>query len=1094
MRQLGIICGLGLIGLIFVGCEQLGEGQKMFKKSCQLQVKDLRCEYRTNPLGIDSKQPRLSWIITSERRSQEQKAYQILVAGSKEKLLAGKADLWDSGKVESDKTNQVVYKGKPLQSRMQCYWMVRVWGRKGKASPWSEAALWTMGLLKKSEWQGKWIGYDEPRRKLEAKDSLDLAGTSWIWYPEENPAAQAAVGKVCFRRVFEIPTDRKIKKASCIVSADNSYKCFINQQKVQEGNNFKTAERFDVIKYLHTGRNVLAVKADNAGKSANPAGLIAILEVQFTQGDPLLIRTDGQWLAAQNIKGSDWQKQEFDVSAWKPAKILGKLGIEPWGNKVKVVSTEILLPPVRYLRKGFSLTKPVKQALVYVTALGLYELHLNGQRVGNDYFSPGWTDFNTRIYYQTYDVTGMVKQGDNVIGSLLADGWYSGYIGWGHRRDHYGKNARLLAQLEVEYQDGSREKIVTDGSWRASTGPLLEADFLMGESYNACKENPGWDKAKFNAKSWKKVDITKSVAAKMQAYPGVPVQIFQEIKPIKITEPKKGTYVFDMGTNFAGFARLKAKGEKGQKIVLRFAERLNPDGTIYTTNLRGARTTDTYVCRGGGVEQWHPRFTFHGFQYVEVTGFPGKCDKDAITGLELTSATPVVGNFHCSDEMANTLYHNICQTQRANFIELPTDCPQRDERLGWMGDAQIYVRTATYNTDVAAFFTKWLVDVTDAQLDDGAFTDVSPLLEGLGGGTAAWGDAGVICPWTIYQVYGDKRILRKNYQAMADWIEYCKGTTKDLLRPAKGYGDWLSIKADTPKEVLSTAYFANSTHLVAKAAKVIGKNEDALKYSKLYEQIKKAFNKAYVDEKGRIKGNTQTVYVLALAFDLLPKDKRAHAKNYLVEDIKQRGWHLSTGFVGTKDLMQVLTAIGRTDVAYRLFQNKTFPSWGFSIQHGATSIWERWDGWTPEKGFQNPGMNSFAHYSFGAVGEWMFKTVGGIDTKGPGYKHIIIHPRPGGNLTSAQVSYNSIEGMIATDWQVNGDIMNLKVTIPANTTATVYLPVVDDKAKITESGKPADSSCGVTCLGMEKDNRVFKIGSGCYEFVVEGVKTIPMVK
>ena len=443
--------------------------------------------------------------------------------------------------------------------------------------------------------------------------------------------------------------------------------------------------------------------------------------------------------------------------------------------------------------------------------------------------------------------------------------------------------------------------------------------------------------------------------------------------------------------------------------------------------------------------------------------------------------------------MTNTLYHNICQTQRANFIDIPTDCPQRDERMGWMGDAQIYIRTATYNTDVAAFFTKWLVDVEDAQLDNGAFSDVSPRKVAEAGGVAAWGDAGVICPWTIYQVYGDQRILTRHYDAMEEWIAYCKGTTNDtLLRPAHGYGDWLSIKADTPKDVLATAYFAYSTKLVAQTAQVLGKAQDAQKYRQLFDDIKQAFNEAYVAADGRIKGNTQTVYVLALAFDLLDADKRALAAEHLVNDIQQRNWHLSTGFVGTKDLMATLTRIGRTDVAYNLFHNDSFPSWGFSIAHGATSIWERWDGWTPENGFQDPGMNSFAHYSFGAVCEWMFKTIAGIDTDGPAYKHIIIRPRPDGRLAWAKTSYNSIRGKIATDWKIKvrddqgrrNETLTLNVTIPANTTATVLVPTAKatDIKEGTRSALTADS---VRFVGTEGDNAVFEIGSGDYTFTTK---------
>ena len=492
---------------------------------------------------------------------------------------------------------------------------------------------------------------------------------------------------------------------------------------------------------------------------------------------------------------------------------------------------------------------------------------------------------------------------------MLAAGWYSGGHRLGASADTTtATSPRLLAQLEIELADGTIQTIATDGSWKTAFGPYVEGEFLAGETYDATKEIPGWASPGLNDAAWQPVAVTESIPAKLQAFPGVTVQETGVLRPVKITEPKPGVYVFDLGQNFAGFARLKVRGPAGTKVVLRFAEVLNPDGTIYTTNLRGARATDTYVLKGEGEEVWQPRFTFHGFRYVEVTGYPGKPGEDAITGIAINSNIPLVGSFECSSPMVNRLYQNIVWTQRANFISVPTDCPQRDERLGWTGDAETFVRAATYNADVAAFFTKWLVDLEDAQRPDGEFPDVAPRVVDLGGGVAAWADAGTICPWTIYQVYNDRRLLEKHYAAMVRWVEYCRKNSKDLLRPAAGFGDWLSIKADTPLDVIATAYFAYSTHLTAEAARTLGKQDDARKYDELFQQIKEAFNKAYVAPDGRIKGNTQTCYVLALWFDLLPTEKRAAAVRYLVDDIKSRDTHLSTGFVGTSVLMPTLSA------------------------------------------------------------------------------------------------------------------------------------------------------------------------------------------
>jgi len=1045
-----------------------------------LTTENLRCEYLVNPLGIDETQPRLSWTTQSTGRARAQSAYRILVAGDPKRLQRDAGDLWDSGKVMSDRSIQIAYDGVPLKSQMRCYWKVRVWDKDGEPSGWSKPAYWTMGLLSPDDWKARWIAFDASRKRPEGVQKLDLSKAQWIWHVEGDAAAGAPIGTRYFRTEFIIPQARELLSATCAVTADNSFKMFLNGRRIRNGNNFKQIVTGDVKEHLLPGKNVLAVEAKNEGDAPNPAGVLAILRLQFADGAPATIVSDNTWRASDSA-GADWMNVDFDARNWRNAQAVGAYGAAPWGE-LNVVSGELFLPPAQYLRKQFSLEKSVQRATIYASALGNYELHINGRQVSDAYFTPGWTDYNVRVYYNTFDVTSLLRRGFNVVGGILADGWYSGHIGWMHIRDHYGKDPRFMAQLHVEYADGTSETIVTDRTWTAAAGPILEGDFLMGETYDARREMPGWSTAPFDGSKWQPVKVVEAAAAAIEAYPSVLVRQFQQIKPVSIAQPEPGAYVYDMGTNFAGFVRLKvANAKPGQKIVLRFAERLNPDGTIYTTNLRDARATDIYLCKGKGDEVWQPRFTFHGFQYVELTGYPGKPDLDSILGVELTSDTPVTGSFECSDTLANTLYRNICQTQRANFIDIPTDCPQRDERLGWMGDAQIYVRTATYNTDVSAFFTKWLVDVEDAQLENGAFSDVSPRKVAIGGGTAAWGDAGVICPWTIYKVYGDTRVLAEHYDSMQKWIEYCKGASQGLLRPAEGYGDWLSIQADTPKDVLATAYFARSTKLVAEIAAVLGKKDDAQKYEQLFENIRQAFNDAYVTEDGKIKGDTQTVYVLALAFDLLPKEKREIATKHLADNIRDRNWRLSTGFVGTKDLMATLTRFGATDVAYHLFHSESFPSWGFSIRHGATSIWERWDGWTPEAGFQDAGMNSFAHYSFGAVAEWMFKTIGGIDTEDSAYQRIIIHPRPGGRISWAKAGYNSIQGKIATAWKVQDGEFSLEVTIPTNTVATVYIPA-KDAAAVREDRRPATNTVGVRFVEMQGNNAIFEVGSGHYKF------------
>jgi len=1066
---------LGILALVVLATPVAAAG---------LRVVSPRCEYLVDPQGVDVAAPRLSWLVESDERGQKQTAYQILVASSREKLAADQGDLWDTGKVASDETTGVAYAGKKLASHVPCFWKVRVWDKDGQASPYSAAAGWSMGLLSQDEWKAEWIGCDKFR--VHNRPDADFGAAKWIWHTAD-PKMNAPKGSRLFLSSFTIPEGSAITKAELMVTADDSYRFVINtgqvSQSIPGGDGFRAANVIDVADRVKLGVNDVRVQVTNG--APGPAALIARITVHTADGKIYTHVTDASWKST-NKPGAFWHNREIDASSWPNAVVVGNHGDEPWGITKR---DELFLPPVPYLRTEFTAAKPVARAVLYATALGIYDGYVNGRRVADDRFSPGWTDYTKRVYYRAFDVTADVKPGKNALGAVLSDGWYSGYIGWGHHRNHFGKKPRFRAQLHLFYADGTSDVIATGPQWKANIGPLSEADYLMGESYDARKELTGWNQPAFDDSRWEAVVAgCDEVKPLVQWHPGPPVLPFAEFQAKQVTEPKSGVYVLDLGQNFAGIVRLKVSGKPGQKIQLRFAERLNPDGTIYTINLRSARTTDTYVCRGQGVETWEPRFTFHGFQYVEVTGVDAKPSADAVVGVALSSATPVVGKFSSSDAMLNQLHNNIVFTQRANFIDLPTDCPQRDERLGWTGDAQVYVRTATLNTDVQAFFTKWLVDLEDGQRADGQFPMVAPVKVAGDDGGPAWADAGVICPWTIYQVYGDARLLAKHYNAMLKFIDFCQKRSTPELLPPKQYhcfGDWLSIKADTPKEVIYTAYSAYSPHLAATAADTLGKMDDAKRLHELFEKIKAAFNKAYVADDGRIKGNTQTCYVLAIAFDLVDGARRDAAAKYLVEDIESRDGCLSTGFIGTKDLMLALAKIGRNDVAYRLLHNDKFPSWGFSIKHGATSIWERWDGWTPEKGFQDPGMNSFAHYSFGAVYQWMVENIGGIRAEEVGYRRISITPQPDPKMEWAKITYNGPRGLIESGWKRAGAGWTFDICVPANTTAKIVLPVERSQV-VVEGGKPLGQSIGLKEAGRSDTQLTLEAVSGKYQFSVSG--------
>jgi alpha-L-rhamnosidase len=743
---------------------------------------------------------------------------------------------------------------------------------------------------------------------------------------------------------------------------------------------------------------------------------------------------------------------------------------------------------VPFLRKSFTLAKPVKKATVYATALGIYELSLNGQRVGDSILAPEWTDYSKRLRYQAYDVTSQLASGDNVLGAQLAPGWYSGHIGNGGFK-FWGASPALLAQMEVTFTDGTTEVITTDGSWKMAPSPTTYTDFMFGEDYDARVEANAWSTPGFDASSWSSVLLRLEPERPIDSQVMEPVRKQMEITPKSLAQPAPGKWTYDLGQNMVGVLRLKITAAAGTKITLRHGEMLNPDGTLYTANLRGAPSIDTYICKGGGEETWSPRFTFHGFRYVELTGVSTQPPLDAITGIVFSSDTPQTGEFTCSDGFINQLQSNIEWGQRGNYLSVPTDCPQRDERLGWLGDAQVFVRTATYNADIAAFFSKWMTDVTDSQYADGRLPDVAPDAA-PSAGTPAWSDAVVICPWTIYQAYGDKRTLEKSYPAMKAWVEYCRTNSTNSIRDrgrGADYGDWLSINADTNKELIGTAYYAYSSRLLGKAAAVLGDTTDATAYEALFQTVKAAFNNKYVNQTtGTFIGtgtNTQCAYAMALKFDLLPTSLRDEVVQLLENDVIAKGNHLSTGFVGVSYLLPVLTEGGKRSTAYNLLMQDSFPSWLFSVKLGATTIWERWDGWTPQNGFQSTIMNSFNHYSLGSCGEWLYGSVAGIDLHpaAPAYKKILIRPRPGGPLTHASGKLESMHGEIASSWSNHAGGFALHVTVPTNTTAEVHVPAAD-AAAVMESGVPASSAEGITFLRMEDGAAVFEVESGRYRF------------
>jgi alpha-L-rhamnosidase len=1003
-------------------------------------VSSLTCEHLTNPIGIGAQRPRLSWKLISDRTGEIQTAYQIRAASIP--LDSVKSYLWDTGKVATDQSVLVPWAGEPLASGSRVFWQVRVWDKDDRQSAWSEEASLELGLIAPTtEWKGQWITADLPRFAV-ARPSI--ADASWITGSPE--AKQTAA----FRRELDLPPDAKILNAVFDISADGGFTLYVNGRQVRQASNrpngWKKPTRADFNRSLVPGKNTLAIAAPAVGNS----GLIAHAVIELQNGERIEINTDASWKAMNNpLEG--WRSGDFDDSHWPAATVLGPYGVEPWGDFI----TNNTTGPSRYVRKTFTVKGPVARARLYSTALGVYEATINGRRTGDTLLDPGWTDYTKRVMVQTADVTKFVARGRNTIAAVIADGWYAGRLGW-MGLAQYGTRPVFAAQLQITYADGSIDVIPTDDSWKAGPGEILGSDQQWGEVVDARKAVQDWNLSALDDSGWPKA-IVEEHSISLDPQLGPPVRRLLELAPQKISR-LGNAWIVDFGQNMVGHVRLNARGPAGTAITLRHGEMLSADGSLYTANLRPTKATDTFVLKGdSSPETFEPKFTFHGFRFVEVTGYPGTLTADDLRGVVVGSDTPATGTCECSNPDLNRLFQNILWGQRGNFLSVPTDCPQRDERMGWMGDAQVFAPTAACNADVAAFFAKWLVDVDDGQGPNGDFCDVSPRVARPQPGMAAWGDAGVICPWVMYTAYGDKEFLSAHYPAMVRWVEYCRRNSKDLIRPAFGVGDHLNPGSPTPLDVVSTAYFAHAAQLVAKSASVLDKSDDAVAYNKLFHDIADAFNKAFVASDGKIKGDTQTAYLLALQFELLPENIRPEAAKRLAADVENRA-HLTTGFIGVGLICPVLSQTGRWDLAWQLLLADSYPSWLFPVKNGATTIWERWDGWTPDHGFQDPAMNSFNHYSLGSVGEWFYCGAAGIqlDEAHPGYKHFFLRPQFTPKLSYFKAAIDSPYGVISSYWHEEKDRLLYDATIPPNSSAQLFLPVPTHD--VLMSGKPISAT------------------------------------
>ena len=803
-----------------------------------------------------------------------------------------------------------------------------------------------------------------------------------------------------------------------------------------------------------------------------------------------------------------WDEQGLE-SDWSEVHtfgtgLCGEKWFTPWigdGRHLRTFETA----PARHFRRSFMLEAMPVQARLYLSAMGFVEPWINGSKVTEDLFIPGWPDFRTRVFYCAYDVTHLLELGTNILGIILGDGYYSGTMIPGHQ---YGVEARFSGFLELIDSARNKTLISTDDSWKwTDQGPILMNSIYDGETYDASKELRGWCDSNVSDDSgtaWKDVVVSQGLHGDMMHMASTgriaePVRRQETILPVSLKKIGDQKFLYDFGQNFAGWIRLKIMAAPGTNIVMRFSEIMENSDTIHTENLRSAKATATYIAKGGEWEEWEPRFTYFGFRYVEIAGLTNP-DDATVTGIAVYANLEETGYFECSDELLNQLWNNTMWGQKSNFLEIPTDCPQRDERVGWTGDAQVFAPTALHNMNCGNYFRHWLYAVRDGLRDDplnGGIPDMAPHT-GFFHGSAGWAEAVVIVPWIVWKNTADKKVLEENFPAILHVLELMANESPNGIRKSKAsYGDWLSPGYERdhypPRyELIATAYYAYAVDLASRIAEVLGKSGLASHYKNVFKKIKNAFRKAYVDRDGRIVDDFQTSYLLAIAFDLLTPVERDKAAVHLVRKFNEKDNHLATGFLGTPLINSVLSSIGETALAYDVLQQKSYPGWLFSVINGATTIWERWDSWTPENGFHKDGMNSFNHYAYGSVVKWFYDTIAGLNLldESPGWKHFRIEPQPGGGLTYAKATLNTPYGIAVSSWKISGQALQLNLQIPVNTTAEVILPTQDAEAVEIEDVPLSRSKYGSSIVTNIHGKVGFELGSGCYEISVKGYEPV----
>lgn len=1082
------------------------------------EITRLTTEYMDRPMGIDVKQPVFGWQMQSDRYGAAQTAYRIVTATSKENLENG-TYTYDSGTVNSPASVCIKYNGPELAPCTRYYWQVLVTDERGKVHE-SPASWFETGLMGGLWGNAMWIASNKmqlsPYRfdyAIEYDVETAKPGPAKFIFgaPQEDcyvfvmldtrDSAKVMLGNALYNKET---VQHTLNVSNIIPPADATKKHHIRLE-VRGGGNYDVKVSLDGRVISQGNQTSINCMRDSIGRPQarlfsigyrQPQGFDAVfsnIKLLNYKWDNLVLNSDPK---TYNAKGDD------KAVLWMP-------------------SSDINAP---IMRKNVNVTKVVKRARLYATARGTYWFYINGQRVGDGYLNPGWTDFRHRIMYNTYDVTQMLRQGNNALGIELGHGWFCDDFGWAGAMwgDQYGYKPSALAMIKVEYTDGTNETFVTDNTWKVyNGGPLYVNNLYHGVIYDARREVDGWKEPGFNDAAWEKVAILPPPPAstEIQGYVGLEIKNNITLTAKKMTRIGN-RFIYDMGQNFAGVPRLKnMKGRKGQTITIHFAEMLYPEtvpenprapltrehyernkGQMYMDNYRSAISTDYYTFRGAPEgETFEPPFTQHGYRYVSIDGLDEPLPLEDVEGIVLESVGEQISRYETSNADINQLFNNIVWGQRGNFLAVPTDCPQRDERLGWTGDANVFCRTSTYNMMTGPFFNRWFYTLRDQKSDNGDVGGYYPSLGGTKEGAprsgfergCGWSDVTITVPWEMYQQYGDLGFVERHYGAMKDYMKFLESQAKDYIYPDAFYwGDWLA-PMPTNISMLSTAYFGYDARLMREMAKALGKTDDAVYYDKLYRNISRAFCNYFFDSEGyTIEGNhegtprmdTQTSYLLPLAFLELPEDLQQKAVKHLLEAIKRSNYHLQTGFLGTPLLCNVLSNFGHNDIAYKLYTQTEYPSWLFPVKQGATTMWERWNSYTIKEGFGEVSMNSFNHYAYGAIEEWIMSHNLGIqrDENRPGYKHILMQPKIDDTFSFVKGGFRSVYGDIASAWEIKPSGTEIEFTIPANTTATFTLPVSSmDNLKLKKGKK------GVSSKSFDDGKAVYELKSGTYKFILK---------